>query len=490
MGTTTPGCRQMNAHRVVMLGSQHSSLTGFLDGHPDGYERAAVVLLRRIHSPIQPLEDSDRYIVIDVVPFEASWITGDSESHISFNLAPLRECFRRCEEEGLVFGFVHNHPLGEEGFSEIDDDNEKRLLSAIRNRNGKEISFVSLLWASGKWTGRVRYGDNPEESFPLRHILVLSKKMDLSVISSEFESGIYARQEAAFGKPFVEKLRSLRVCVVGCGGTGSAVAILLARAGVGELILIDSDEIEATNLNRLRGAAFSDIGDKKAVVLKEYIDSLGLSTAVAAIDAEIDGNPYAVDALSSADIVFGCTDDQIGRELINVALYVYCLACIDLGLGGKVSEDREGIPVLSHHHARLSTILPEHGECLFCQGVIRQDWIQYQYALRENPEMSEDEARERYLTGGGEDAPGVAPFTGAAADFAVANLFELLRSFRRLPGSLRSDAYSLDFVNMELRSVAACMDAGCPYCGTRSFLNMRESARLNRPILGKRNEAL
>lgn len=491
MGATAPGCRSMNGPRVALVGSQHSNLTKFLDGHPDKHERAAIVLLKRIHVSVESLKDSDRYVVVEVIPFEDSWVTSDSDSHVAFNLAPLRYYFRRCEEEGLVFGFVHNHPLGGEEFSDTDEENERAIFSALRNRNGLDVSFVSLLWASGKWQGRVRYGANQNESFPLRHVLVLSEKMNLSVVSSgsELDSDIYARQEAAFGRPFVEKLRSLRVCIVGCGGTGSAVATLLARVGVGELVLIDCDDIESTNLNRLRGAGVTDVGNKKALVLKEYISSLGLATTVAAIDAEVDGDPAAVDALAISDVVFGCTDDQIGRELINVALYVYCLACIDLGLGGKISEDREGLPILSHHHARLSTILPESGECLFCQGVISQEWIQHQYALRENPLMSEGEAKEKYLTGGGEEAPGVAPFTGAAADFAVANLFELLRSFRRLPGSLRYDAYSLDFVNMELRSTAALMDSSCPYCGSRSFLNIRETTRLNRPILGKRDEA-
>src|SRR3712207_6906598 len=46
-------------------------------------------------------------------------------------------------------------------------------------------------------------------------------------------------------------LRKLRIGIVGCGGTGSAVAMLLARLGVGQLALFDNDIVDQTNLNRL-----------------------------------------------------------------------------------------------------------------------------------------------------------------------------------------------------------------------------------------------
>nr|WP_287301218.1 ThiF family adenylyltransferase [Mesorhizobium sp.] len=71
------------------------------------------------------------------------------------------------------------------------------------------------------------------------------------------------RQEAAFGEPFNEKLRSLRVAIVGGGGTGSSVATLVARAGVGELIIIDGDLLEDSNLNRVRGYRRRDVGESK-----------------------------------------------------------------------------------------------------------------------------------------------------------------------------------------------------------------------------------
>ena len=62
------------------------------------------------------------------------------------------------------------------------------------------------------------------------------------------------RQARLFGPSFNPLLRGLRIAVVGLGGTGSAVAMLLARLGVGHLLLIDDDIVETTNLNRIHGS--------------------------------------------------------------------------------------------------------------------------------------------------------------------------------------------------------------------------------------------
>lgn len=104
--------------------------------------------------------------------------------------------------------------------------------------------------------------------------------------------------------------------------------------------------------------------------------------------------------------------------------------------------------------------------------------------------MDDAQARERYLEGGAEQAPGVGPFTSAIADFGVATLFDLIAPFRKFPDELRWDAFSVDFVKMALQSIRERHDANCPYCGSRQFLVIHEKQRLNRPSLGIRDAAL
>ncbi|TVO69708.1 HesA/MoeB/ThiF family protein [Sedimenticola selenatireducens] len=480
----------MNAARLTLLGSQHDELVNYLEAHPEGNERAAIVLFRRLHISVDGLPDSDRYIAQDVIPFDEAWINSSSPTHFDFKLAPLREIFRRCEEEKLVFGFIHNHPEGPDEFSIKDDENEITLLRAISNRNGKDITFVAMLWANNVWKARVRAAAMPENTVPVRHTLVTTDPLKIYGYkeSSEDHSETHKRGAAAFGQPFVDMLQSLRVGVVGTGGTGSPFATLGARAGISELVLIDDDDLALSNLNRVRGLKRGDVGDKKARKLKDFIDDIGVSVKVGVCESKIDSDPNALDALASCDVVVGCTDDFIGRDVMNIALYAYAQLYIDLGLGGRVMDDKTGQPGLRYHFGRISTILPESGECLFCQGVIHEKWIQTQLLKRENPNITKEELKERYLEDGGEEAPGVGPFTSATADFALATLFDLIKPYRRYPPVLRKDMIQVDFVNMEFRSRQTKSDNECPYCRHRKFLLMKETYRLKRPVLGKRDE--
>jgi len=480
----------MNRPRITLLASQDRLLREYFGSHAGGHERAAVVLFKRLSITAGGLPASDRFIAVAIHPFEDAWVTGSSPSRIAFETRHLREFFRRCEEESLVFGFAHNHPTGFPDFSDTDDANELTLIEAVSNRNGRSVSLVALLWTQDTWKARVRTGLAPREAVSARHVLVTDLPMRVYLASGiGKKDDVHVRQAAAFGMPFVHTLQSLRVAVIGVGGTGSPTATLLARSGVGELVLIDPDDLEQSNLNRVRGATRPDVGKNKATILERHISSMGLGTNVTALSFHVD-TPQGVDVLASSDVIFGCTDDQIGREVLNTTAYAYAQPYIDVGLGGQLANDSNGRPYLRYHHGRVSTILPEAGECLFCQGVLTEQWIRRDYALREDPKMDEAQARERYLEGGAEQAPGVGPFTSAIADFGVATLFDLLAPFRKFPDELRWDAFSLDFVKMALQSSRARNDANCPYCGSRQFLVMREKQRLNRPSLGIRDDAL
>ena len=481
----------MNKPRITILESIEKDLLNYLTGHPDGHERAAIIFFRRISRKVKNLPDSDRYISVDSIYFDEQWINNSSKSHIDFDLKYLREAIRRCEEEDLVFGFIHNHPTGYDKFSNIDESNEFNLIQAISNRNGLNSKLVALLWDGKLWHARVRNAQTPHDSLPVRHTLVVGKKIKMYGYQNEDidDKHTSAKQAAAFGKPFVGMLKSLRVIVIGASGTGSPTTTLLARSSVGEIISVDNDKFDPTNINRVRGSKRRDIGRNKAEMLAEFVKDIDIpSVKIVAIDALIDEDPEAVDALASADIVLGCTDDQIGRELLLSAIYYYAQPLIDVGLGGDLDEDEDGHPYLRYHFGRVSTILPEYGECLFCQDVINETWIRTELELRINPNMDDEELKAKYLQKSGESAPGVGPFTSATADYGVAGLFDLLRPYRVFPEELRDDQILIDFVYMSLSSRERKHNNECPYCGTHSLLVKKEKYRLNRPSLGKPND--
>ena len=74
-------------------------------------------------------------------------------------------------------------------------------------------------------------------------------------------------------KGISKKLKEKKVCILGLGGLGSNVAILLARAGIGSLKLVDFDTVEASNLNRQQ-YRISHIGLKKTEVMKTIVKEI------------------------------------------------------------------------------------------------------------------------------------------------------------------------------------------------------------------------
>ena len=80
-----------------------------------------------------------------------------------------------------------------------------------------------------------------------------------------------SRTEALIGKEAIQKLQQATVCVFGLGGVGSYVVEALARSGIGSLVVVDSDVISLTNINRQLLADFTTIGRPKVEVCKERL---------------------------------------------------------------------------------------------------------------------------------------------------------------------------------------------------------------------------
>lgn len=81
----------------------------------------------------------------------------------------------------------------------------------------------------------------------------------------------FSRTEALLGKAAMERIFQARVAVFGIGGVGGYAAEALARSGVGQIDLIDSDKVCVSNLNRQIIALRSSIGRYKTEVMKERI---------------------------------------------------------------------------------------------------------------------------------------------------------------------------------------------------------------------------
>lgn len=81
----------------------------------------------------------------------------------------------------------------------------------------------------------------------------------------------FSRTELLIGKNGIEKLKESKVSIFGIGGVGSFVVEALVRAGIGNFILIDNDDVCLTNLNRQIIATTKSIGKPKVEIAKERI---------------------------------------------------------------------------------------------------------------------------------------------------------------------------------------------------------------------------
>lgn len=154
-----------------------------------------------------------------------------------------------------------------------------------------------------------------------------------------------SRHEAFFGKEAHLKVRSARICVLGLGGVGSHVAMMLARAGVSYMRVVDFDRVSLSSLNRHAVARLSDVGLLKSETIAEAIKE---TAPFVTIDARPEMFSEATsDGLLSAspdapfDIVVDCIDDVDTKATLLADCAKRNLRVLSaMGAGGKADPTR------------------------------------------------------------------------------------------------------------------------------------------------------
>lgn len=142
-----------------------------------------------------------------------------------------------------------------------------------------------------------------------------------------------ARLNSAFGSEAALRLRQCAVAVIGAGGTGSAAVEILARAGVGKLILVDPDRMEEANLERVHGSQPTHARQaiSKVEVAREHVLAIDPTCQVEAIIGRLP-QKEVVDAVIRADLAVGCTDQQHSRLALSDIAVRYLVPVIDCGV--------------------------------------------------------------------------------------------------------------------------------------------------------------
>ena len=127
----------------------------------------------------------------------------------------------------------------------------------------------------------------------------------------------FERQILILGKSGQQKLTKSRVAVIGCGGLGSIAAQYLAMAGTGFLRLVDSDNVEMSNLNR-QFFSVKDLGKPKVSCLKERLLKLNPQTNIEAVRKRLT-KENSKHLIKDCDVILDCLDNLETRLVLSDA---------------------------------------------------------------------------------------------------------------------------------------------------------------------------
>ena len=341
----------------------------------------------------------------------------------------------KCEATGQSLIDVHTHPWQSEAeFSTIDIQRDLQKFQAtepmyppFRHGSivfGKEMNFQGVFYhPAGKKTlpvDRIKICKLPPE---IRLPSGVASE-DLSTLQKE----IFDRQIRAFGETAQRILSCCTVVIVGVGGLGSVVASLLALLGVKRLVLVDPDNWDISNSNRLfainKGAGS---GTLKVEAVRQLLEELCYSRPTVECfplrfedaEASLKQKPIELRSLLHADLIIGCCDSATTRLILNEFACRTLTPYIDLGVGIRTENGKLGAA-----GGRLRLVVPGTTPCLVCTGELGPLAAREQRPLVQR----EIEVRSGYIQGDEEETihqPQVASLNAVIGGLAANQILKL-----------------------------------------------------------------
>ncbi|MDZ7662040.1 molybdopterin-synthase adenylyltransferase MoeB [Thiohalophilus sp.] len=224
-----------------------------------------------------------------------------------------------------------------------------------------------------------------------------------------------------------EKLLSSRVLILGLGGLGSPVAMYLAAAGVGQLVLVDHDNVDLSNLQRQILHRQKDIGHPKITSAAETLMELNPQLQITALDHKLSDEELR-EIAEHVDVVVDATDNFE----IRFALNRVCVAT--------------GTPLVSGAAIRM-----EGQVSVFMN---RPGSPCYRCLYREEGELDASCSENGVL----------APVVGIIGSVQA---LEVIKILLNIGSTLDGKLLLLDALHMEWRTLTLKQDSECPVCGAR-----------------------
>jgi molybdopterin/thiamine biosynthesis adenylyltransferase len=341
----------------------------------------------------------------------------------------VMNCALECAELGMSYLAVHCHGGNDRvEFSTTDMQSHDRgyqaILDILDGPPAGALVFAKQAVAGDIWFPDGRRAELASLTIPGRPLRVL-RAAPLSRPAGV--DGRYDRQARLFGDRGQQVLAQLKVGVIGAGGAGSLIIEQLARLGVGELVVIDPDRIEASNLSRVVGSRRRDtrpvLTHRALGNLAQRLAQFRTSKVKIARRVAVEANPgiqivgHLADIVDSdvaeqlvdCDYIFLAADSMQARFVFNALAHQYLVPGCQMGAKAQVNSDTGTIVDL---FCICRPVTPGSG-CLWCNGLISPA------KLQEEATSPDQLRRQRYVPDDGVHAPSVITLNAVAASMAT-----------------------------------------------------------------------
>lgn len=292
----------------------------------------------------------------------------ERHGNVTFHPEYFERALDAAVRAGCGIALMHSHPAGR-GWQRMSPDDvraERKLASAADAVTDLPLVGMTLagdgIWSARFWhqlRGRTYRRHWSESVRRVGKRLEASFFVGLAPIPQYRD--LFRRTRTVWGPEAHESLARLRIGIVGLGSVGSLVAEALARSGLQRFVLIDFDEVEPHNLDRLAGATVEDVGRLKVDVANGHIERCHTA-------AKIDVRPVPFSlaeepgyrAALDCDVLFSCVDRPRARQILNHFAYAHLIPVIDGGIQVRFKASS-----FSGADWQVQTVGPERA-CLHC----------------------------------------------------------------------------------------------------------------------------
>ena len=404
-----------------MTTSQHEALLNHLFPG-DGLEAAAILLCNQGTG-----KRHHRLMVMDIL-YPSHNLSERKEDFVSWHFLDFFPPHKisNIDQSGQSVVTIHSHPNGCGKFSELDDRNDRELFHSVCNwfDDGRPNGSAIML-SNGQIKARTVDAHGMFRAMPT--VSVVGENIHIwKRHKFQAETAYQDKITQTLGKGTLDLLRTMRIGVIGCSGTGSIIIELLVRNCIGELVIVDDDIVEEKNLNRLINSTI-DAAHKeqpKVLAIKQAIQKIGMGTKVDAYQ-ELTDSPDVVSALIDCDVIFGCVDSAFGRYHLDCLASAYLIPYFDVGVyleadgkGGITAAD-----AVSHY------IQPE-GESLLSRGAYTMEQVTAENWRRKDSDYYQQQRIAGYLAAVDEEQPAVISVNMQAACLAFNDFMARIHAYR------------------------------------------------------------